>query len=106
VNNWRRYGAYLPIPYLKHLSEMLLTDRHALHINPICEPPFLLGNFDVIDARHTLAHFAFFFAVNLESPVLEAVRSVPLSMFIVILVEELNSLDCKYGFQPTRFLFG
>lgn len=71
---------------------MLLTDRHGFHVNVVCEPPFPFRDFDIINARHTLAHFAFFFAIDLKSPVLKAIRSIPLPVFIVVLVEELDSL--------------
>jgi len=87
--------AHLTDIYLYHHLQMPLTDRHGLYVNPVCEPPFILRNFDIIDARHALAHFAFFFAVDLKSPVFEAICSEPLSIFIMILVEELNGLNCK-----------
>ena len=73
---------------------MPLTNPHGLYINPVCEP-FNLRNFDVIDARHALAHFVLFFAVDLKSPVFEAVYSKLLSIFVMVLVEELNGLNCK-----------
>ena len=81
--------------YLYRRLQMPLTNCHGLYINPVCEPPFILKNFNVIDARHALAHFAFFFAVDLKSPVFEAVCSEPLSILVMILVEELYSLNCK-----------
>jgi hypothetical protein len=73
---------------------MLLTNRHGLHVNIVSEPPFIFRDFDIIDARHTLAHFALFFAIDLKSPVLKAIRSIPFPVFIMVLVEELDSLQC------------
>ena len=74
------------------LLQMSLPDRHRLNVDPVCEPPFFLRNLDVVDTRHALAHFTFLFTFGFESPVLKAVRPVPLSVFVVELVIEQDSL--------------
>lgn len=71
---------------------MLLTNLHFLHINSIREPTFLLRNLDVIDARHSLAHLALLLSVFLKGPVFKTIRSIPLTVFVMVLVEKLNSL--------------
>jgi hypothetical protein len=41
----------------------------------------------------------------LESPVLETIRSVPLPVFIMVLVEELDSLESQSGESDTSKCF-
>lgn len=66
---------------------MLLLNVDFIHIHTIFEPPLLVWNFDVIAAHLPLAHTTVF----CKSPVLEAVRSPPLSSGIVPFIPELYS---------------